>query len=167
MDHLSLDVAATPCLADMELALRRADAAGLIRYRTGDVDFEVLEDAPLSDAQRAALERMREPWLRPAAPVLRRCSTRWCSIPSNASWCIPCRTVAGGSTGTEGCFPTRSWCLGITAKAVAGRVHTDWKRASSVVSTGVRDAWSVPIIRLRTGRPENSRQDVIQWPGRS
>ena len=59
MDHLSLDVAATPCLADMELALRRADAAGLIRYRTGDVDFEVPEDAPLSDAQRAALERMR------------------------------------------------------------------------------------------------------------
>ena len=59
MNHLSLDVDATPCLADMELALRRADAAGLIRYRTGDVDFEVPEDAPLSDAQRAALERMR------------------------------------------------------------------------------------------------------------
>lgn len=47
------------CMADMELALRRADASGLIRYRSGDTSFEVTDPASLSEPQQKALEHMQ------------------------------------------------------------------------------------------------------------
>ena len=46
-----------PATAEGELALRRADEAGLVRYRPGDPDFEVTGE--LSADQEAGLEQVR------------------------------------------------------------------------------------------------------------
>ncbi len=48
------------CMADMELALRRAEASGLIRYRSGDASFEVHDPASLSEPQQKALDHMQQ-----------------------------------------------------------------------------------------------------------
>lgn len=49
-----------PTSAEAELALRRAAAAGLIRYTPGDHDFEVIKPSGLSGGQNKALEMIRE-----------------------------------------------------------------------------------------------------------
>ena len=49
-----------PCMADMELALRRASGSGLIRYQPGDASFEVPASASLSEAQSKALDHMQQ-----------------------------------------------------------------------------------------------------------
>lgn len=49
-----------PTCAEAELALRRASSTGLIRYRPGDRDFEIQNPSALSEAQRRALEIIRE-----------------------------------------------------------------------------------------------------------
>jgi ribosome-binding ATPase YchF (GTP1/OBG family) len=49
-----------PTCAEAELTLRRAAAAGLIRYTPGDSDFEIPEPEKLSGGQRKALELIRE-----------------------------------------------------------------------------------------------------------
>ena len=48
------------CMADMELALRRAASAGLIDYRPGAAGFKVRAEASLNDAQTKALNHMNE-----------------------------------------------------------------------------------------------------------
>jgi len=47
------------CMADMELALRRADASGLIQYRAGDASFSLHDPESLSEPQQKALEHMQ------------------------------------------------------------------------------------------------------------
>ena len=47
-----------PCMADMELALRRATESGSIHYRLGAGTFEVTSASSLSDAQQKALNHM-------------------------------------------------------------------------------------------------------------
>lgn len=49
-----------PCMADMELALRRAESAGLIHYISGQQTFEVSNSENLSEAQTSALQHMQE-----------------------------------------------------------------------------------------------------------
>jgi len=49
-----------PCCAEAELALRRAAEKGLIRYTPGDCNFSILEPDRLTDAQRRALNIIRE-----------------------------------------------------------------------------------------------------------
>ena len=49
-----------PTCAEAELALRRAAAAGLIRYTPGDGGFEVLDPSALSEGQSKGLEAIRE-----------------------------------------------------------------------------------------------------------
>ena len=49
-----------PTCAEAEFALRRAAAAGLVRYTPGDRDFEVINPSGLSEAQRRALETVRD-----------------------------------------------------------------------------------------------------------
>lgn len=48
-----------PCSAEAELALRRAEARGFIRYVPGEERFEVVKEARLSDKQRWALGHIR------------------------------------------------------------------------------------------------------------
>ena len=52
------DIALEPCMADMELALRRATSAGMIDYQPGDTSFALLNDASLSEPQEKALNHM-------------------------------------------------------------------------------------------------------------
>jgi len=54
------DTPIVPCMADMELALRRAVSAGLIAYESGDTSFTVAPNSSLSEAQTKAIEHMRE-----------------------------------------------------------------------------------------------------------
>lgn len=49
-----------PTCAEAELALRRAAAAGLIRYTPGDGGFEVLDPSALSEGQSKGLKAIRE-----------------------------------------------------------------------------------------------------------
>ena len=126
MDHLSLEVPATACLADMELALRRADAAGLIRYRTGDVDFFVSEDAPLSDAQRAALERMRGALSRSGGTGIEALLDAVVFDTLDRIVVYPVQDEGRWVDGDGRVLPDALVVpAGISAKAVAGRVHTD------------------------------------------
>ncbi|MHC1579335.1 MAG: redox-regulated ATPase YchF, partial [Candidatus Alkanophagales archaeon] len=53
-----LDRIVIPCSAEMELALRTAAKNNIIRYLPGDPDFEIV--ASVTDAQRAALEKIRK-----------------------------------------------------------------------------------------------------------
>lgn len=49
-----------PCMADVELALRRAANAGIITYHPGESSFSINEAAKLNEAQTKALTHMLE-----------------------------------------------------------------------------------------------------------
>ena len=49
-----------PCMADMELALRRASSAGMIDYQIGSSEFSISNKANLNDKQLEALNKMKE-----------------------------------------------------------------------------------------------------------
>jgi ribosome-binding ATPase YchF (GTP1/OBG family) len=49
-----------PASAESELALVKASEAGLIKYTSGDSDFEIIEPEKLSDAQKKALNYIKE-----------------------------------------------------------------------------------------------------------
>jgi ribosome-binding ATPase YchF (GTP1/OBG family) len=49
-----------PTMADMELALRRADASGLITYESGECDFSISAEKSLNEAQKKALHSMHQ-----------------------------------------------------------------------------------------------------------
>ncbi len=49
----------TPCLADLELALRRATESKIIHYTPGDSSFSIADESSLSEPQQRALEQMR------------------------------------------------------------------------------------------------------------
>jgi len=53
-----------PCSAESELALKEADAKGLISYVPGEADFSIADESKLSDRQRNALSFIRENMLR-------------------------------------------------------------------------------------------------------
>ena len=49
-----------PCMADMELALRRASSSGMIDYEMGCNEFSISNTANLNEKQLEALNKMRE-----------------------------------------------------------------------------------------------------------
>lgn len=54
------NVKIVPTSAEAELALRKANQKGLIRYIPGDLDFEVIDEAKLTSAQKKALDKIRD-----------------------------------------------------------------------------------------------------------
>lgn len=48
------------CMADMELALRRASSAGMIDYQLGSSEFSISDEANLNEKQLEALNKMKE-----------------------------------------------------------------------------------------------------------
>ncbi len=52
------DLRVVPCSADSELALREADKAGLIKYVSGERNFEIIGE--LTEKQREALDRIKK-----------------------------------------------------------------------------------------------------------
>lgn len=51
---------AVPTMAETELALRKAEKSGLLKYRPGDAGFQAAEGVALNDGQRKALEQMAQ-----------------------------------------------------------------------------------------------------------
>ena len=49
-----------PTMADMELALRRADSSGMLSYSPGSDTFEIVDESKLNPAQINALSSMKE-----------------------------------------------------------------------------------------------------------
>ena len=49
-----------PTMADMELALRRADSGGMIEYSPGSDSFDIADESKLNPAQLNALSSMKE-----------------------------------------------------------------------------------------------------------
>ncbi len=49
-----------PCMADMELALRRASSAGMIDYQIGSSEFSISNEDNLNEKQLEALNKMKE-----------------------------------------------------------------------------------------------------------
>ena len=60
LQNITANGAIIPCMADVELALRRAQSAGLINYISGQETFEILEQENLNEAQLKALSHMQE-----------------------------------------------------------------------------------------------------------
>ena len=60
LQNITTNGAIIPCMADVELALRRAQSAGLIDYISGQETFEILEKENLNEAQLKALSHMQE-----------------------------------------------------------------------------------------------------------
>ncbi|MBT5254606.1 MAG: TGS domain-containing protein [Euryarchaeota archaeon] len=60
LQNITTNGAIIPCMADVELALRRAQSAGLIDYISGQETFEILDKASLNEAQLKALSHMQE-----------------------------------------------------------------------------------------------------------
>jgi len=54
------DYIVIPTSAESELALRHAAKAGLIKYKQGDSDFQIIEPSKLNEKQTKALEYIRE-----------------------------------------------------------------------------------------------------------
>lgn len=48
-----------PCSAESELALKKANELGLIKYESGENNFEILDDSKLNKNQKTALEYIR------------------------------------------------------------------------------------------------------------
>jgi len=54
------DVKIIPTSAEAELALRKANQKGLIKYIPGDSDFEIIDESKLTSTQKKALEKIRD-----------------------------------------------------------------------------------------------------------
>ena len=121
-------------MAETELALKKAAAAGLIDYTPGDETFTIKEGAKVNDGQRRGASR------RPRS----RC---WTSSPST-----PWRTRTSSRTTSEGSCPTLSSC---PAAPPRGTWHTGstrtWARSSSARSTRRPSAPSGRTTSSRTG----------------
>ena len=60
LDKVSANGIIIPCMADMELALRRASSAGMINYQLGSGEFSISNEANLNEKQVDALNKMSE-----------------------------------------------------------------------------------------------------------
>jgi len=59
-DAISANGIVQPTMADMELALRRADSAGMISYNPGMDSFQIVDESKLNPAQINALSGMKD-----------------------------------------------------------------------------------------------------------
>lgn len=60
LDDVNANGIIIPCMADMELALRRASSAGMIDYQLGSSEFSISDEANLNEKQLEALNKMKE-----------------------------------------------------------------------------------------------------------
>ena len=60
-------------MAETELALKKAAAAGLVEYTPGDKEFRIKEGAKISDGQRKALDYMNENMARIGGTGVQKC----------------------------------------------------------------------------------------------
>ena len=114
------------CMADMELALRRASSAGLIEYRSGQARFETAADASLNDAQKKALDHMQERLQAAGGTGLANLMDEVLFDRLNHMVVYPVQDETHWVDGDGRVLPDALVVpSGLHAKALAGRVHTD------------------------------------------
>lgn len=117
---------AVPTMAETELALKKADKAGLLRYIPGDLEFQIKDGAKLSDGQKKALDYMRHNMERFQGTGIQRC------LEAAAYRLLDLITVfpvedENKYTDHDGRILPDAFLVprGSTAKQLAYRVHTD------------------------------------------
>lgn len=114
------------CMADMELALRRASSAGLIDYRSGQPRFEVQAEATLNEAQKKALNHMQERLQAAGGTGLANLMDEVLFDRLNHMVVYPVQDETHWVDGDGRVLPDALVVpSGLHAKALAGRVHTD------------------------------------------
>ncbi len=114
------------CMADMELALRRASSSGLIEYTSGQSTFTVHPEASLNDAQRKALNHMNDQLQRASGTGLARLMDDVLFDQLDHIVVYPVQDESHWVDGDGRVLPDAFVVpRGLHAKALAGRVHTD------------------------------------------
>jgi ribosome-binding ATPase YchF (GTP1/OBG family) len=117
---------AVPTMAETELALKKAAAAGIIDYVQGDESFVIKDEAKLNDAQRKALEYMRRNMGRYGGTGVQECLEKAAFKTLDLIVVYPVEdethyTDHSGSVLPDAFLIPR----GSTAKDMAYKVHTD------------------------------------------
>lgn len=114
------------CMADMELALRRAASSGLIDHQSGSSTFELQKDAALNDAQKKALAHMNERLQSANGTGLAKLLDEVLFDQLNHIVVYPVQDETHWVDGDGRVLPDALVVpVGLHAKALAGRVHTD------------------------------------------
>ena len=114
------------CMADMELALRRAASSELIDYQSGSSTFELRQDAALNDAQRKALDHMNQRLQSANGTGLAKLLDEVLFDQLHHIVVYPVQDETHWVDGDGRVLPDALVVpLGLHAKALAGRVHTD------------------------------------------
>lgn len=116
----------TPTMADTELTLRKAAAAGLVEYVPGDETFKIKDGAKVNDAQRKALERMNDNLARFKVTGVQKCLENATYDLLNQITVYPVEDE-GKYTDHFGRVLPDAFLMprGATAKDLAYRVHSD------------------------------------------
>ena len=114
------------CMADMEVALRRATSSGLIDYQSGSSTFELQKDATLNDAQKKALTHMNERLQSANGTGLAKLLDEVLFDQLNHIVVYPVQDETHWVDGDGRVLPDALVVpVGLHAKTLAGRVHTD------------------------------------------
>lgn len=114
------------CMADMELALRRATSSELIDYQSGSSTFELRNDATLNDAQKKALAHMNQSLQSANGTGLAKLLDEVLFDQLHHIVVYPVQDETHWVDGDGRVLPDALVVpLGLHAKALAGRVHTD------------------------------------------
>ena len=114
------------CMADMELALRRAASSGLIDYTSGQSGFTVRPDASLNEAQQKALAHMNQRLEEAGGTGLSRLLDEVLFDQLQHIVVYPVQDESHWVDGDGRVLPDAFVVPdGLHAKALAGRVHTD------------------------------------------
>ena len=117
---------AVPTMAETELALKKAAAAGIIDYVQGEKSFRIKDETKLNDAQKKALEYMRRNMERYGGTGIQECLEKAAFNTLDLIVVYPVEdethyTDHSGSVLPDAFLIPR----GATAKDMAYKVHTD------------------------------------------
>ena len=115
-----------PTMADMELALRRADSSGMISYSPGSDTFEIVDESKLNPAQINALSSMKEKLAQSGGTGVAKLLSRVLFDALDHVVVYPVADETAWKDG-EGRILPDAFVVpnGIEAKALAYKVHSD------------------------------------------
>ncbi len=115
-----------PCMADMELALRRASSAGMIDYQSGSSEFSISSDADLNEKQVDALSKMSEKLASVGSTGIAEIIDKVLFDQLNHIVVYPVQDEGQWTDGDSKVLPDAFVVpQGITAKPLAYKVHSD------------------------------------------
>ena len=115
-----------PCMADMELGLRRAASSGIIDYQIGSSEFTIIDDSKLTPQQIEALDKMSQKLALESSTGIAQIIDKVLFDQLNHIVVYPVQDE-GQWTDGEGKILPDAFVVpqGITAKPLAYKVHTD------------------------------------------